>query len=106
MNELQSRPYGSLQLPLHVRPAVRVKLGTVPVNSCQLLRLCDVYFRCMVSVSRQICSDQQANQAVSPRTVGFICPEGQIRSCSKQMPGSPLSVSAAWPLFSVEASRI
>lgn len=30
-------------------------------NSCQLLRLCDAYFRCMVSVSRQISPHQQAN---------------------------------------------
>lgn len=42
------------QMPLCVRPAVRVKLRTVAASSCQLLRLCDVYFRCIVSVSRQI----------------------------------------------------
>lgn len=88
---------------LCVRPAARVK---VPVNSCQLFRLCDVYFRCMVSVSRRICSDHQANHTISPHTVGFVCPEGHMRFCSKQMPGAPLSVSTAGLLFSLEAFGI
>lgn len=43
------------------------------MNGCLLLRQSGVYFRCIVSVSRQICSDQSANQALaqSPHCVSF-----------------------------------
>lgn len=69
----------------------------------QLLRLCDVYLQCILSVSRQIYSDQRTNHAVSPQTVSLICPEGQIHFYLKQLPGSPFSVSRVVVLFSLEA---
>lgn len=102
MNGIENGPYERM---LHGSCAcvcaVRVK---VLVSICQLFRLCDVYVRCMVSVSRQIGSDQQANQAVSLCTIIFVCPEGPMHFCSKHIPGTPRSPSTVELLLSLESN--
>lgn len=96
------------QLPVCVWPATNVKTGTVLMNSCLLLRQSGVYFRCIVSVSRQICSDQSANQALalSPHCVSFALRAKSAPVQNRCLVLPFLCLHSLGPFFYLEVSRI
>lgn len=76
INEIQNGP---IWQPAAQQTAVQLPLcvgTTFNGASCRLLRPCGVYFRCIVSVSRQVSPDRQANQTVSVCAVSFVVPWG------------------------------